>query len=214
MTEISRTRWRSGALIAAAAVGALGVGLAAAPALAHTPTWSVTCDEVSLTLTNYGHNARNTVTVTVDGKDLLPTETFTNDFSRTLKLPEHDKEVAVRLVVTASDGDQYGRDETKTAPVCEEESPSPSTTPSPTPTPPSPTPSDTPSQTPSQTPSTSAPATPAPATPAPAPSTSEPGLAETGSASSTPLIAGAAALVIAAGGGITWAARRRRGTQD
>ncbi|WP_375256505.1 LAETG motif-containing sortase-dependent surface protein [Streptomyces sp. PKU-EA00015] len=201
MTEISRTRWRSGALIAAAAVGALGVGLAAAPAVAHTPTWSVTCDEVSLELTNYGHNARNTVTVTVDGKDLLPTETFTNDFSRTLKLPEHDKEVSVRLVITASDGDQYGRDETKTAPVCEDESP----TPTPTPTPPSPTPSDTPSETPS---------TSAPATPAPAPSTSSPGLAETGSSSSTPLIAAAAAVVIAAGGGITWAARRRRGVQD
>ncbi|NWF25416.1 LPXTG cell wall anchor domain-containing protein [Streptomyces sp. PKU-EA00015] len=198
---MSRTRWRSGALIAAAAVGALGVGLAAAPAVAHTPTWSVTCDEVSLELTNYGHNARNTVTVTVDGKDLLPTETFTNDFSRTLKLPEHDKEVSVRLVITASDGDQYGRDETKTAPVCEDESP----TPTPTPTPPSPTPSDTPSETPS---------TSAPATPAPAPSTSSPGLAETGSSSSTPLIAAAAAVVIAAGGGITWAARRRRGVQD
>ncbi|MGW0698418.1 LAETG motif-containing sortase-dependent surface protein [Streptomyces sp. NPDC002867] len=201
MTEISRTRWRSGALIAAAAIGALGVGLAAAPAVAHTPTWSVTCDEVSLELTNYGHKARNTVTVTVDGKDLLPTETFTNDFSRTLKLPEHDKEVSVRLVITASDGDQYGRDETKTAPVCEDESP----TPTPTPTPPSPTPSDTPSETPS---------TSAPATPAPAPSTSSPGLAETGSSSSTPLIAAAAAVVIAAGGGITWAARRRRGVQD
>lgn len=203
MTVISTTRWRPGALIAAAALGALGVGLAATPAVAHTPTWSVTCDEVSLELTNYGHNARNTVTVTVDGKDLLPTETFTNDFSRTLKLPEHDKEVAVRLVITASDGDQYGRDETKTAPVCDDGSPSPS--PTPTPTPPSPTPSDTPGETPS---------TSAPATPAPAPSTSSPGLADTGSSSSTPLIAAAAAVVIAAGGGITWAARRRRGVQD
>ncbi|MFI2367821.1 LAETG motif-containing sortase-dependent surface protein [Streptomyces sp. NPDC018833] len=199
MTEINRTRWRSGALIAAAAVGALAVGLSAAPAVAHTPTWTVTCDEVSLVLTNYGHNARNSVTVTADGKELLPTETFTNDFSRTLKLPEHDKEIAVRLVITASDGDQFGRDETKTAPVCEEESPTPTPTPTPTPS--------TASPTPSETPSTSAPAT-------PAPSTSAPGLAETGSSSSTPLIAGAAALVIAAGGGITWAARRRRGSQD
>ncbi|MFP1624413.1 LAETG motif-containing sortase-dependent surface protein [Streptomyces sp. 5K101] len=192
MTEISRTRWRSGALIAAAAVGALGSGLATSAAVAHTPTWSVTCDEVSLELTNYGANAKNTVTVTVDGKDLLPTETFAKEFRRTLKLPEHDKELSVRLVITASDGDQFGRDETKTAPVCDEGSPSPA----PSPTPPSPTPSDTPS------------------TSAPAPSTSSPGLAETGSSSSTPLIAAAAAVVIAAGGGITWAARRRRGAED
>ncbi|WP_432250534.1 LAETG motif-containing sortase-dependent surface protein [Streptomyces sanyensis] len=209
MREKNRALRRSAALVAAAAAGALGVGLTAVPAAAHTPTWSVTCEQVDIKLTNYGNHTENTVTVTVDGKDLLPTETFANDFERVLELPEHDKEVSVRLVVVAQDGEQFSRDETKTAPVCEEPTPSPS---EPTPTPsessPTPTPSESspePGATPSETPGTEA--------PTPAPSPSEPGLAETGSSSSTPLIAGAAAVVVAAGGGIMWASRRRRSTQ-
>ncbi|GAA4791164.1 hypothetical protein GCM10023329_48700 [Streptomyces sanyensis] len=199
---------RSAALVAAAAAGALGVGLTAVPAAAHTPTWSVTCEQVDIKLTNYGNHTENTVTVTVDGKDLLPTETFANDFERVLELPEHDKEVAVRLVVVAQDGEQFSRDETKTAPVCEEPTPSPSE-PTPTPSENSPTPTPTPSESspaPSATPGTEA--------PTPAPSPSEPGLAETGSSGSTPLIAGAAAVVVAAGAGIMWASRRRRSTQS
>ncbi|MCQ6553423.1 LPXTG cell wall anchor domain-containing protein [Streptomyces sp. C10-9-1] len=200
MREKNRALRRSAALVAAAAAGALGVGLTAVPAAAHTPTWSVTCEQVDIKLTNYGNRTENTVTVTVDGKDLLPTETFANDFERVLELPEHDKEVVVRLVVVAQDGDQFSRDETKTAPVCEEPTPSPS---EPTPSPSESSPA--PSATPSETPGTEA--------PTPAPSPSEPGLAETGSSSSTPLIAGAAAVVVAAGAGIMWASRRRRSTQ-
>ncbi|TXS47886.1 LPXTG cell wall anchor domain-containing protein [Streptomyces sp. t39] len=196
-------------MVVAAAAGVIGLGMAAAPAVAHTPTWSVTCDEVDIKLTNYGRNTKNTVTVTVDGKDLLPTETFENDFARKLELPEHEKEVAVRLVVVAQDGDQYSRDETKTAPVCEEESPTPTPSPSePSPTPSTASPTPTPSQTPSDSPSSPA------ATPSPAPSTEAPDLAETGSSSSTPLIAGAAAVVIVAGGGIVWASRKRRSAQS
>ncbi|MFJ3931006.1 LAETG motif-containing sortase-dependent surface protein [Streptomyces sp. NPDC090029] len=204
MREKNRALRRSAALVAAAAAGALGVGLTAVPAAAHTPTWSVTCEQVDIKLTNYGNHTENTVTVTVDGKDLLPTETFANDFERVLELPDHDKEVTVRLVVVAQDGEQFSRDETKTAPVCEEPTPSPSK-PTPTPSASSPAPSATPSATPSETPGTEA--------PTPAPSPSEPGLAETGSSSSTPLIAGAAAVVVAAGVGIMWASRRRRSTQ-
>ncbi|MFJ4008594.1 LAETG motif-containing sortase-dependent surface protein [Streptomyces sp. NPDC090026] len=204
MREKNRALRRSAALVAAAAAGALGVGLTAVPAAAHTPTWSVTCEQVDIKLTNYGNHTENTVTVTVDGKDLLPTETFANDFERVLELPDHDKEVTVRLVVVAQDGEQFSRDETKTAPVCEEPTPSPSK-PTPTPSESSPAPSATPSATPSETPGTEA--------PTPAPSPSEPGLAETGSSSSTPLIAGAAAVVVAAGVGIMWASRRRRSTQ-
>ncbi|MFG3351906.1 LAETG motif-containing sortase-dependent surface protein [Streptomyces sp. NPDC048001] len=208
MREKNRALRRSAALVAAAAAGALGVGLTAVPAAAHTPTWSVTCEQVDIKLTNYGNHTENTVTVTVDGKDLLPTETFANDFERVLELPEHDKEVAVRLVVVAQDGEQFSRDETKTAPVCEEPTPSPSE-PTPTPSESSPTPTPTPSESspaPSATPGTEA--------PTPAPSPSEPGLAETGSSGSTPLIAGAAAVVVAAGAGIMWASRRRRSTQS
>ncbi|MET9107660.1 LAETG motif-containing sortase-dependent surface protein [Streptomyces zhihengii] len=210
MTNNKRTLRRSAAMVVAAAAGVIGLGIAAGPAVAHTPTWSVTCDEVDIKLTNYGRNTQNTVTVTVDGKDLLPTETFENDFAKKLALPEHDKEVAVRLVVKAQDGDQYSRDETKTAPVCEEEEPPTPTpsAPSPTPSTASPTPTPTPSDTPSDTPSSPA------ATPSPAPSSEGPDLAETGSSSSTPLIAGAAAVVIVAGGGIVWASRKRRGAQS
>ncbi|MBM9623212.1 LAETG motif-containing sortase-dependent surface protein [Streptomyces zhihengii] len=210
MTNNKRTLRRSAAMVVAAAAGVIGLGIAAGPAVAHTPTWSVTCDAVDIKLTNYGRNTQNTVTVTVDGKDLLPTETFENDFAKKLALPEHDKEVAVRLVVKAQDGDQYSRDETKTAPVCEEEEPPTPTpsAPSPTPSTASPTPTPTPSDTPSDTPSSPA------ATPSPAPSSEGPDLAETGSSSSTPLIAGAAAVVIVAGGGIVWASRKRRGAQS
>ncbi|MEU3048334.1 LAETG motif-containing sortase-dependent surface protein [Streptomyces sp. NPDC006984] len=207
MREKNRALRRSAALVAAAAAGALGVGLTAVPAAAHTPTWSVTCEQVDIKLTNYGNHTENTVTVTVDGKDLLPTENFANDFERVLELPDHDKEVTVRLVVVAQDGEQFSRDETKTAPVCEEPTPSPSK-PTPSESSPTPTPSESspaPSATPSETPGTEA--------PTPAPSPSEPGLAETGSSSSTPLIAGAAAVVVAAGVGIMWASRRRRSTQ-
>lgn len=209
MTENRRTWRRAGALIAVASAGALGVGLSAAPAFAHTPVWSVTCDQVSVDLTAYSPTEDNTVTITVDGKDLLPEKTFKKEFHDELELPAHDKEVTVRLIVKAGDGDQFSRDETKTAPVCEDDTPSPSPSTTPPSTPPAPTPSVS-SPAPSDTPSTTAPAAP----PA-APSTTAPGggLAETGGSSATPLIAGAAAAVILAGGGIMWAARKRRGAQ-
>ncbi|MFJ8074502.1 LAETG motif-containing sortase-dependent surface protein [Streptomyces sp. NPDC096176] len=211
MTEIRRSWRRTGAFIAVASAGALGVGLSAAPAIAHTPVWSVTCDEVSVDLTAYSPTKDNTVTITVDGKDLLPAKTFKGEFHDKLDLPEHSEEVTVRLIVKAGDDDKFSRDETKTAPVCEDDS---TPSPSPSTTPPSPTPSES-SPAPSATPSTSAPATSAPATPSAQPSTDAPGggLAETGGSSATPLIAGAAALVIVAGGGIMWAARKRRSAQ-
>ncbi|MCX4825381.1 LPXTG cell wall anchor domain-containing protein [Streptomyces sp. NBC_01142] len=208
---VNKRSWRgSGALIAVATAGVFGVGLAAGPALAHTPAWAVTCSDVSVDLTNYSPQAENTVTVTVDGKDLLATETFKGEFHKKLELPKHDKEVTVRLVVKAGDSDGHSRDETKNAPVCQDSTPTPSatpTTPSPSATPSTPTPSATPSDTPSET-------TSSPAAPSDKPSPTSPPLAETGSSSSTPLIAGAAAVVILAGGGIVWAARKRRTAQS
>ncbi|MEU6660088.1 LAETG motif-containing sortase-dependent surface protein [Streptomyces sp. NPDC046821] len=211
MTENKKTWRTSGALIAAATAGAFGVGLFAAPAQAHTPVWEVTCSQVTLDLTRYGTKADNTVNVTVDGKDLLPTESFKGEFHKKLELPEHSKELTVRLVVKASDGDQYSRDETKTAPVCAD-TPKPSDTPKPTPTESSPAES-------SPAPSASAPSTEpstatssAAAVPSAKPSTGSGDLAETGSSSATPIIAGAAAVVIVAGGGLVWATRKRRGS--
>ncbi|MFF0062364.1 LAETG motif-containing sortase-dependent surface protein [Streptomyces sp. NPDC005279] len=204
MTTNNRSWRRAGAFAAVAAAGVFGVGLAAGTAQAHTPEWKVTCTDVTVHLTAYSSKDDNTVTVTVDGKDLLPTETFRGSFDKKLELPKHDKELSLRLVVKAGDNDKFSRDLTETAPVCENNTPSP--TPSETPSS-TPSPSETPSDTPS-TATSSAEVPPASAAP------SSPGdLAETGSSSSTPLIAGAAAVVIVAGGGIMWAARKRRSAQ-
>ncbi|WP_406264216.1 LPXTG cell wall anchor domain-containing protein [Streptomyces sp. NBC_00191] len=204
MTTNNRSWRRAGAFATIATVSALGVGLAAGTAQAHTPVWEVTCTEVNVDLTAYSPKEDNTVTVTVDGKDLLPAETFKGDFHKKLELPQHDKELTVRLVVKAGDDDKFSRDESKTAPVCNDKpSPSPTPTPSETPSTSTPTPSSTPS-------TATSPAEVPPASTKPSPSGD---LAETGSSSSTPLIAGAAAVVIVAGGGIMWAARKRRSAQ-
>lgn len=205
---IPRRSWRAaGTLAAVTMAGLTGAVLAAGPAAAHTPTWDVTCTEVSLHLTQYKADVTNQVTVTVDGRDLLPTQNFGAEFDKTMALPEHDKELTVRLVVKAGDDDQFSRDLTKQAPVCE-------TTPTPTETKPSSTPTTatpttaapTPTATPSETASSSAPAA---ATPSP----SSPDLAETGSSSATPVIGGAAVAVLLAGGGIMWSVRKRRTAQ-
>ncbi|MFD4023355.1 LAETG motif-containing sortase-dependent surface protein [Streptomyces sp. NPDC058576] len=204
---IPRRSWRgAGALVAAAVVGLTGGVISAGPAAAHTPTWAVTCSEVTVDLTNYTSDVPNTVTITVDGKDLLPTETFGREFHKKLALPEHDKPVTVRLVVKDAEGDgRHSIDKTETAEVCDEEPSSPPTEPTPSETPSTGTPE--PSATPSEQPSESAPAV-------PAPSPSSPDLAETGSSSSTPVIGGAAVAVLLAGGGILWAVRKRRTVQD
>ncbi|WP_326763604.1 LPXTG cell wall anchor domain-containing protein [Streptomyces sp. NBC_01591] len=205
MTIPRRSLRAAGTLAAAAVVGLTGVVLSAGPATAHTPTWAVTCSEVSLDLTAYNSNVTNRVTITVDGKDLLPTETFGEEFHKKLELPEHDKALTVHLVVKAGDGDNFSRDETKTAPVCEDATPSPAPsegTPSTAPS----TGAPIASATPSEVPSASAPG-------AVSPSPSSPDLAETGSSSATPVIAGAAVAVLLAGGGIMWAVRKRRTAQ-
>ncbi|MFB7269095.1 LAETG motif-containing sortase-dependent surface protein [Streptomyces sp. NPDC056244] len=216
MTLFSGSWRRRGALITVATAGAI-VGLSAVPAVAHTPNWSVTCSEVSVDLTAYGNSDQNTVTITADGKDLLPTENFKNEFHKKLALPEHSTELSVRLVVKAADGEQFNRDETKTAPVCEGTTPSPSESTTP---PPAESPS---TEAPTEAPSESAPASEAPteeptsseaAQPSSQPSPAGDNLAETGSSSATPVIAGAAAVVVVAGAGIMWAARKRRTAQN
>ncbi|MEU0354447.1 LAETG motif-containing sortase-dependent surface protein [Streptomyces cyaneofuscatus] len=218
---IPRRSWRAaGTLVAATVVGLTGSVLSAGPAAAHTPTWDVTCSEVTVDLTYYTPDAPNTVTVTVDGKDLLPTETFGKEFSTKLTLPEHSEKLTVRLVVKdGSKGGTYSYEDEKTADVCAGEPP---TTPPTEPTPTEPTPSEsTPTESaPSETPGTETPElsdTPSgepseSASAVPAPSGSTPPLAETGSSSATPVIGGAALAVLLAGGGILWAVRKRRTT--
>lgn len=201
---IPRRSWRAAGTYAAVAVAYLtGAVLCAGPAAAHTPTWAVTCTDVSLDLTAYNGGVTNQVTVTVDGKDLLPTETFGREFHKKLELPQHDKELTVHLVVKAGDGDQFSKDETKTAPVCEDNTPTPK-------------PSVSESK-PAEKPTTAAPSpsesSPETAPAAASPSPSSPDLAETGSSSATPIIGGAAVAVLLAGGGIMWSVRKRRTAQ-
>ncbi|MFE4800571.1 LAETG motif-containing sortase-dependent surface protein [Streptomyces sp. NPDC056708] len=210
MTIPRRSLRAAGTLAAAAVVGLTGTVLSAGPAAAHTPTWGVTCTEVSLDLTAYNGNVTNQVTVTVDGKDLLPTETFGRELHKKLELPKHDKELTVHLVVKAGDGDNFSRDETKLAPVCEGTTPSPAppeATPSQAPSSQAPSEEPVGSGTPSEAASESAPA-------AASPSPSSPDLAETGSSSATPIIGGAAVAVLLAGGGIMWSVRKRRTAQQ
>ncbi|MGW2564477.1 LAETG motif-containing sortase-dependent surface protein [Streptomyces sp. NPDC001514] len=199
MNAPTRAWKRSGALIAGAAVGFIGVGLCATPASAHTPLWTVTCSEVTVDLKAYNDDVTNTVTITVDGKDLLPAKKFGREFHDKLQLPEHKAEVSVRLVVKAGDGEKFSHDEVKTSPVCES-------------TPPSETPKPSEPPKPSDTPTTSAP--PVSDAPSPAPTTPPGDLAETGGSSATPVIAGAAALAVLAGGGILVATRKRRAARD
>ncbi|MEU0134005.1 LAETG motif-containing sortase-dependent surface protein [Streptomyces sp. NPDC006296] len=212
---IPRRSWRgAGAFAAAAVVGLAGGVISAGPAAAHTPNWAVTCSEVTLNLKAYSDKATNEVTVSVvGGEDILAKTEFGREYSTStpLQLPKHDKELQVRLVVKAGDSDRYSFEDTKTAPVCEDDE-TPSTPPT--------------EEAPSEAPSTEPPAseTPEPsATPsetateaAPAPaesSSSAPDLAETGSSSATPVIGGAALAVLLAGGGILWSVRKRRGVQ-
>ncbi|WP_392675412.1 LAETG motif-containing sortase-dependent surface protein [Streptomyces sp. LN785] len=203
---IPRRSWRAaGTLAAASVVGLTGAVLAASPAAAHTPTWAVTCTDVTLDLTAYNSDVANTVTVTVDGKDLLPTETFGREFHKKLVLPRHDKELTVHLVVKAGDGANYSKDDEKTSPVCDDYTPTPTPTPSVTKTTEAPVEAPKPSATPSQSSSEAAPAAASPS--------SSPDLAETGSSSSTPIIGGAAVAVLLAGGGIMWSVRKRRTAQ-
>ncbi|MGW2351929.1 LAETG motif-containing sortase-dependent surface protein [Actinacidiphila glaucinigra] len=211
MTASPRRAWsRPGTLIAAAATGIIGLGLCATPASAHTRTWTVDCSQVEFNLQAYKGDVENTVTLTADGKQLLPTTTFGTSFKQTIDLPPHTAEVKLHLSVVAGDDKQgnkgYSFEDDKTAPVCEgsgDTTPTPTPTPTETKTTESPKPSETPSEEAGTAPSA------APSTP----STDESpagDLAETGASSSTPLLAGGAAVALLAGGGLLFANRKRR----
>lgn len=201
---MARQGWRRSAVIGTAGVVALlGAGVFATPASAHTPKWEVDCDSVSVDLTKYSSKHTNTVTITADGKDLLPTEEFGKEFQKELEIPKHGSAIEVRLIVTAGDSDRFSFEDSKTSPVCEGDEE--------TPTPPA---SSAPPTSPEATPSESAPEPPAsesaPAN-APSPNQTTPAgdLAETGSSSSTPVIAGIAGAVLVAGAGLVFVTRRR-----
>ncbi|MGW7516270.1 LAETG motif-containing sortase-dependent surface protein [Streptomyces sp. NPDC054796] len=205
-----RGRWAGVAALTVATVA--GAGMAAAPASAHTPEWKVDCSSVSVDLTNYDADSPNTVEITADGKEVLPVQEFGKSFQKKLDLPEHSEEMEVRLIVVAGDDDKFSRDETKTSPVCDDETPppSPSTSPSPSGSA-SPSPSTSAPASPSGKPSSSAPAAePAGGGDSPAPAD----LAETGSSNNTLVLAGVAGTVVLAGAGMVVVARKRRSARD
>ncbi|WP_369250962.1 LAETG motif-containing sortase-dependent surface protein [Streptomyces sp. R41] len=199
--------------MAAASAAAVGVGLTATPASAHTPAWSVTCSQVTVDLTNYTVQVINTVEVTDDGKDLAPLFTFRDELHHTYAIPRHDKPVSIHIVVTAGDGGDTFED-TKTSPVCDTATPSAtatSTTPSST-TPASIAPA-TATSTGTSSSASSAPSSNSPSAAGATPTDSAAPLAETGSSSATPLIAATAGVVVAAGAALLLVARRRRATR-
>ncbi|MDJ0343009.1 LAETG motif-containing sortase-dependent surface protein [Streptomyces sp. H10-C2] len=193
-------RVRTGAIAAVGFAALLGTGVLATPASAHTPKWSVTCDKVTVNLTAYDAKENNTVTVTVDGKDLLPLTTFHQSYQSTLDLAKHSKAVSVHIVVKAGNENApaaWNLDDTKSVAPCAGDVTPPSTKPS---TPPS------------TTPAKPTPVASTPSAPVVKPSQSSPptNLAETGGSSSTPLIGGIAAVVVAAGAGLLFMNRKRR----
>ncbi|MEU3458987.1 LAETG motif-containing sortase-dependent surface protein [Streptomyces sp. NPDC006733] len=207
-----RGRVRTGAIAVAAFAAVAGTGVLATPASAHTPVWSVTCDKVTVDLTQYNSRVENTVTITVDGKDLLATTTFKAKYHTVLDLPKHGKDVAVHLVVKAGDTSakhNFDKDETKTVAPCKGDEEKPPVTTKPT------TPAPSKSTTPATTPTTPA-TTVTPSAPVVAPSQSTPpaNLAETGGSSSTPIIGGIAAAVVAAGAGLLFMNRKRRSSHS
>ncbi|MDJ1134827.1 LAETG motif-containing sortase-dependent surface protein [Streptomyces iconiensis] len=206
-----RLRWqRSVAITATAAAAFLGTAIAATPAQAHSHGWSVDCYTVDLNLTNYSQDKDNTVKITVGDRTVL-SETFKGEYNKKLDLPKHTEELKVTADVVAGDDSKFSWNESKTAPVCETESPSPSPTESETTTPaPSASPTTTPSQSEAPQPSASESSSSAPAA---KPQGGGENLAETGSSSNTPMLVGIAAAVVIAGGGLVAFARKRRSSQ-
>lgn len=212
-TQISTRRspasWhRPSAIATTAAMTVLGLGMAATPASASTYDWSVSCAQVTVDITGYNVQVVQFVEVTADGKKLGNEMGFRDDFHHAYTIPTHSKPLSIRLVVTPGSEDGQAVDETKTSPVCGEESASPSPTPSSsthataasTPAPSSGTPSDAPSASTLSSPSAS-------------PSVTALPLAETGASGSTPLIAGTAGAVVLAGAALLVVTRRRRSAQ-
>lgn len=130
---------RRSAVVAATGMAALlGAGVFAVPAAAHTGTWSVSCDSVTVHLTAYNKRATNSVTLSVEGGGVLAKEdSFGAGYDFSSPLPPHDAAITLHLVVTAGDSAKYNIDQEKTAAPCEGQTtapPPPTTTPAPPPT--------------------------------------------------------------------------------
>lgn len=215
MLVTPRSRRRAGVMTGAGMAALIGSAVFAAPASAHSPQASYSCDAVTVQAHSYDRNQRNTIQVTADGATLLD-EAFGSDYpaqgSRTLPLPEHSAPITVHVVIKAGNRHPqagWNLDETRTVAPCEQPTTTPPTATATTPVPPTAT-ATTPSDTPPPVPTTSAP-TAASHAPVVLASTSPAAgdLAETGAPGSAPMIAGVAAAVVAAGAGLVLFHRRR-----
>lgn len=201
--------WRRPSAIATtAAMTMLGLGMAAAPASASTYDWAVSCSQVTVDITGYNVLVVQIVKVTADGKELGTELSFRDDIHHTYTIPSHTKPLSIRLVVTPGSEDGQAVDETKTAPVCGEESASPTSSPTPS----SSTPA-TAASAPAASSGTPSDASSTLSSPSPSSYISAPPLAETGASGSTPLIAGTAGAVVLAGAALLVVTRRRRSSQ-
>lgn len=213
--QAGRGLGRRSAALGATAAAALLLPLALATgASAHTPKWQVTCDKITIDLTNYSdaQGVKNAVSLTVDGEKLLDQHQFGKSFQQTFPVKAHNAPITATFVVTTTEDPKntdWNKTETKTIEVCQTPTPTPTPTPSrtptPTPTTASPTPSRTASPSPTPTPTRAT-------TPAPAPTSTPvaPALAQTGSSDNTPVIAAVGAGVLVAGGALVFLARKRR----
>lgn len=215
MLVTRQSRRRAGVIAGAGMAALVGSAVLAAPASAHSPQASYSCDSVTVQAHSYDNNQQNTIQVTADGTTLLD-ETFGSDYpakgeAKTLPLPDHSAPISVHVVIKAGNRNAqagWNLDETKTVAPCKTQT-TPPTAPPTTPAPPTTTASTPPATTP-PAPTTSAPSSTSSA-PVAAPTTSPAAgdLAETGASSSTPMIAGIAAAVLAAGAGLVVFNRRR-----
>ncbi|MGW4893870.1 LAETG motif-containing sortase-dependent surface protein [Kitasatospora sp. NPDC004240] len=211
---------RTAALAGTAAAAVLLPLALATGASAHTPKWQVTCDKVSIDLTNYSDakGVKNSVSLTIDGQKVLDQHEFGKSYQATFPVKDHNAPITATFVVTTTEdpkNSDWNKTETKTIEVCHTPTPTPTPTPTKTPTP-TPTTTTTATPSPTATPTTSPSATPS-RTPSPTVSPahsatpSAPALAQTGSSDSTPLIAAVGGGVVLLGGALVLVARKRRG---
>jgi LPXTG-motif cell wall-anchored protein len=196
-TSASRSWAFARRALAASAVAAVGLIATAIPASAHNNNIQVGCDEetgktsIAVNLTKYSDKG-NTLKITDNGAVLVEKE-FGGSTSFEKKDLPGDVEHVFKIVVKATDGDQYNVDQTRTVKACKEKE-QPPTQPNPPTQPPAPT--NPPAQT---TPTT---------TTTPVAVGANANLAETGASIALPIGIGALLLV---GGAVLLFVMRKRG---
>lgn len=197
-------------VVAVAAAGTLTFAL---PASAHTPRFEASCDDVTITLTQFSDKGPNTVHISRDGQDLggkLSPVTF--GASTTIVVPEAwDKDTVTYRVSwergdLADDFTNHGKrffEDTLTKPEnCDTKPAPPVTTKTATP----------PATSPAAPVKEVAPPPTHTATPSPTPTQAVEAskLANTGAGNTVPLLV-VGAVLVAGGGALTYVTRRRRG---